>query len=315
MRYLIYVIFFFVMYMIMFMVRKSTRGSNTTNEKKSDYYNVSAEEAERRFEYSKWAFRYVPRVLAVVLFIIALLIVNLTGLDPAVRLAIAMLMLMLILMSLILMMMGLYSNKNINVILERDCDVVKGRRVLELRLNEMPSRHFATSKYKSVYLCEIAHSYVLSSDSNWENMALDYINQARSKYPKIENMPSYHNVMLKLGYRQGNINTIDSSIRMLSDLTQKAFKATAPILVNGLLEEAQIHRYMVNKEYDQAIPMIEQHFKHGDCPLAYVYLHYYMAEIYLSRGDEQSALTHINYLRNNGGNTYYLGDLKERYDI
>ncbi len=299
----------------MFMVRKSTRGNNTTNEKKSDYYNVSAEEAERRFEYSKWAFKYVPRLLIVILFLITLFFVRFIDADPVVRLAIAVLMLLLIFMSLILMFMGLYQNKNINVILERDCDVIKGRRVLELRLNEMPSRHFTSSKFKGIYLCEIAHSYVLSDESNWENMALDYIKQAQQKYPKIVEMPSYHNVMLKLGYRQDNVNTIDSSIRMLSDISHKAFKTTAPILINGLLEEAQIHRYMVNKEYDQAVPMIEQHFKHGDCPLAYVYLHYYMAEIFLSNGDEQGALTHINYLRNNGGNTYYLRDLKARYDI
>lgn len=299
----------------MFLVRKSTRGSNTSNEKKSDYYNVSAEEAERRFEFGKWAFRYIPRVLTVVLLVVSILLVNFVNVNQSARLAIAFLMLMLLFMNIVFIFLGLYQNKNINVILERDCDVIKGRRVLELRLNEMPSRHFASNKAKSIYLCEIAHSYIISSDPNWERMALDYINQAKQKYPKIENVISYYNVMLKLGYRQGDVNAIDLSIRELNDMSQKPFKSTSVLLVNGLLEEAQIHRYMVNKEYDQAIPMIEQHFKHGDCPLAYVYLHYYMAEIFLSRGDEQSALMHINYLRNNGGNTYYLSDLKERYDI
>lgn len=305
---------FIFLYVICIVIRiiagKTIYGKNILNEKKSIYYQFSAEAAEKSYEQDRWIFIYIPDIVIFLELLISIVFncyVKYVGYVSLIGTMIVLSSMLIIYIMLILYFIGIYKRKNANVVIERDCDIEKGQKILELRLNKMPSRFFLAKKRKAVWMVEMAHCYILSEDMEWEAKAEKILQEVENYYPKIVFSTGYINVRLKMYARKNDVAGIENCLKLLEEENKKFLKRFNP---TGLIEEAKIHKYFVMKEYDSAEEMIKKHFKRGDCVLALVYMHYYLAIIASSKGNTEEAGPHVDYVKNNGGNTYYLNQLK-----
>lgn len=307
---------FFIIYLISYFVRKNNKAKNAPVEKKSSYYNLDAEEAEAKYQREKLIFNVFPYFgifgFLIVGVIITSIIPDELNHNRAFVIGSAIFTLIYMLTMLALVLIGSGKRRLSNVVIECDCDIVKGMKMLDIRIAKTRDK-----KTKTLWTIELAHCYVLSELPDWDRRTIDVLKIADSITPDAFRFPAHINVRLKYAARFGDLKQIDSCLERLRKEVSGSFSDTGltDAAKGGLVEEANIHKLMLLGDYAQAKELIYKHMKRDDVPLAFVYLHYYLAIIALTEGNTAEAAPHIEYIKNNGGTTYYLNDLRSRFSI
>lgn len=303
------VISFFITLLILELVRKGVYAKGKPNEKKSKYYNMTAEEIEEKYQHDKLIFVKIPLIAFAVLFFF-IIVFSSTDLIANENSYIVFIIVLVLLIALMVMcFIGLTKISGSNAIIERDCDVIKGRKIAQMRAE---NKHYS-KKTRATYMIEVAHTYAISDEDSWDYKTVEALKAADAFYSKAKTIPGHVNVRLKLAARNKNLHDISVCRRML--IADMGAFGGASSIYDGLVEEADIHKHMLLGEFAEAKKAITKHMKRGDCILAYVYLHYYLAIIALSENNYQEAAPHIDYVRNNGGTTYYMNDLAKRFNV
>lgn len=309
MRPISFIISLVVTFLIMHFVRKGIYAKGKPNEKKSKYYDMTAEEIEENYQRDKLIFVKIPLIAFAVLFFFIIVFASTDLIANENSYIVFIIVLVLLIALMVMCFIGLTKISGSNAIIERDCDVIKGRKIVEMRAS---NKHYS-KRQRAIYMIEIAHTYAVSDEELWDYKTVEALKAADAFYPKANKLLGHVNVRLKLAARNKNLHEISVCRRML--IADMGAFGGASSMYDGLAEEADIHKHMLLGEYAEAKKAITKHMKRGDCILAYVYLHYYLAIIALSENNYQEAAPHIDYVRNNGGTTYYMNDLARRFNV